>query len=1516
VKDPNVSSAPEMMREGSIESARGTSPAANAPLASRLPLELPAIESTEATAALEQKGLTDSAQWRLQEKKSDSRELQEILKRADRILSTALRPKRSRKLLAAAAPNSDLRGHRPLLEMTIRELSEILRSDHPLPQALPTAESTQPLPRAYLASHDYLLAESWKFSEPSFVPYFRGVEKRGDFEIAELWLLSPMLQLNLIAHIAEIITPAEAGPETPSITQLCSILTEVRQANWKEIFSQLSLTEHILESDPAKIYSLMDFESCDSYREAIQELAQFSESSESEIASLAVNLAAQALANTTTDSPSALRHGHVGYFLIDKGRRLIESQIRYRPQGEAFLRHLVQEVPGVFFFVGIEFILLAIMAFVLSSLQTGVPFILGTILLLLPASQAAIEVTNQLLMFLVPPRKLPKLDFSAGIPDSCFTAVAVPTLLMNEEQVRDLARDLEIRYLGNRDPNLCFVLLTDTPDSSLPVDEKDELVGLCSELIAELNSRYTINAHDRFFQLHRHRRFNEVENTWMGWERKRGKLLDFNEFLRGSSDRFPVKVGNVAILENVRYVLTLDSDTQLPRDSARQLVGAIAHPLNRAQIDPVTNVVTDGYGVLQPRVGISVHSVNQSRLAYIYSGQTGLDTYTHATSDIYQDLFQEAIFTGKGIYEVDVFRKVLGDRFPSNAILSHDLIEGSYARTGLVSDVEVIDDYPSHFRAYSRRKHRWVRGDWQILRWLLPSVRNAQGEKVENPLSMVSRWKILDNLRRSMFETALFILFLCSWFFLPGSPVFWTAATIALLLIPGYTQAALSLARVSRPEHFWATFQQIFDDFITNQINALLLLAFLAHQSLITLDAVVRTVFRLTVSHRNLLQWETAAQSEMENKRKTPVDVYMDLTPLVAIVIGGCLWYFKPHSLPVAAPILLLWAFAKPLTKWLDRPLRPAKNALTNSDVQFVRQLALKTWRYFREYATAEDNWLVPDNIQGDTGEIAHRISTTNLGMQLNAQYAALNLGFLTLPRFTELARNTMNTAMKLPRHRGHMVNWYDSCTLAPLEPQFISSVDNGNLACCLWTLKQGCLASLDQPLFPPTLFSSVADGLAVAIESRKSVDPQSPSIAALEKICTEIASAQSNLADWCVASRKCLQQIEVVTLEIDAAQDPHTHWWLAASHEKLRDILSLATALAPWMLHEFQSGSNSDSTSFDSAGLANLSLNSARTVYPVLLEKAQASAQTEFATALQNSIQQAAQFRAQLQDLASDSHQLVADMDFNLLYDPRRKALSVGYDVKNQRREASCYDLLASEARTAVFIAIAKGDIPQLSWFSMARTHTRYAGQNALLSWTGTMFEYLMPTLWFKTYPSTLLHDGMHSVVACQQAYVAKHAIPWGISEGAASEKNDSGHYFYYAFGLPELALKADASSRIVITPYASALALSLNPPAVIANFREMVSRGWSSPYGFYESADYVQDSATNKSEFRVVRSWMAHHQGMILLSVCNLLGNGVFQELFHQEPMVAATERVLHEKRLTPLNLELVTVDNERTN
>lgn len=1424
-----------------------------------------------------------------------------------------------------SAPLSDsahwLLENERFFEIAFRETEDLKKQTESLPQIQGRDERGKRIPRAYAAARSYLQAAGFSFNLVAFETYFDSVQEQAPFEIGELWALRPLVLLLLLEEIAlatvrlrQSVVHTSGGRASElnvPVSHLILALRSLADTDWTKVVGCLSDVERALCQDPAGAYARMDFESRNLYWQAIQELARHSQVSEREIAQKAIACSRSAANRSAFKTRLIERRSHVGYYVVDRGRLTLERQIGYRPPFSRQVQKAVQQVPDIFYLVGIEVVTFAIVTFILSGLPPHVPILWAALFLLIPATEPAVGVVNQFVSLLLPPRLLPRLDFSRGIPEDCATVVAIPTLIIDEPQVRQLVRDLEIRYVGNRDRNLHFALLTDSPDSPQPVDECDRLVDLCSELIEDLNGRYRGQRGGGFFHFHRHRVYNPSEGAWMGWERKRGKLLDFNNLLRGKYDSFPVKVGDLSVLSNVRYVITLDADTQLPRDSARRMIATMAHPLNRAIVNPSTNTVVEGYGILQPRVGISVRSAHRSRLANIYSGQTGFDIYTHAVSDVYQDLIGEGSFTGKGIYEVDVFQRVLSGRFPINAVLSHDLIEGAYARAGLISDVELIDDYPSHFIAYSRRKHRWVRGDWQIMRWVLPRVPGPSGNHVPNPISVMSSWKILDNMRRSLLEVATFALLLAGWLFLPGGATRWSVAVLALLLIPSYLRLVLSLARIFRVKNLTGYLGEVGEAFVADQVNVFMLLAFLSHQTLVTVDAIVRTIVRVTITRRKLLEWETTAESELRKCQRTPVDLYLAWTPVVSLVIAGLLAVVHSKALLVAVPVLTLWAFSGPLAEWFNRPMRPAKSNIDKSDEVFLRMSALRTWRYFGTFGEGEARWLIPDNFQEEPSAVAQRISPTNIGLLLNARLAAWSMGYLSLTEFVEDTEKSLSTLRRMSRYHGHFFNWYDLESLEPLNPLLISTVDSGNLACCLWTLKQGCQKLIDGPVFGVQFWEGIQDHLQMIFECAQR--PASDHFAGLlaGRLKSWLDRPAKDVSAWIQdlpELERGLSRVQNEFLNGAHQEVSELQFWVGEACSRLAHVRKMTRSLVPWLLPDFrelpeysQLGISSDVSSLTVAALPEL-LHSLEARLNSICQDDQAEEKTaamaeSIRSLIPACLREAEDLGQRLKNLGEQAGALVQEMDFGLLYNANRKVLSVGYDVANQHLEKSCYELLGSEARTAAFIAIAKGDVPQESWLHLGRAHARYAGHRVLLSWSGTMFEYLLPALWMRTYPHTILDQTLRAVVRCQRAATKKKHIPWGISESACKHRDSSGIYQYYAFGLRRLAMRPKTYKGLVISAYSSFLALQVDAPNALRNLRSMKKRGWVGPYGFYEAADFTRCNLGNGEEPEVIRSWMAHHQGMILLSICNFLSDSLMQDLFHSEPMVAATERLLHE-------------------
>ena len=1403
------------------------------------------------------------------------------------------------------SPSSDtIRAKSHLLRASIPALQDILKGGplRRLPQT--RAEDSPYLPRAFRAAQTFLDASNGGFDVDAFCAFTSEFAAGQAVTMEELSALRPFLELGLILRIGDQAALAARGPaganSAAQTQRLFRSLAEVQTLNWNRILETLRPVDRILSEEPGGIYRRMDEASRNLYRAAIEQLSRRSGTSEEEIGSRAVELARWARQNFADDPRLAERRGNAGFFLIDAGRPVLAAEIGYQPSLAERFRQTILRHAELFYVLGIELVTLAVMAFLMSGLPRLSPILATILLLFLPATGAAVGIMNQLSSWLIEPRKLPRLDLSEGIPPELTTLVAVPALLISEPQTRQLVEDLEVRYLANRDANLHFALVTDAPDSLEPSSEDEKLADLCGNLIRELNGKYANQGHGTFFHFYRPRVFVQSEGKWMGFERKRGKILDLNNLLLGREDRFAAKQGDLNLLGKIRYVITLDADTQLPKDAAHRLIGTIAHPLNRAVIDPATNTVVEGYGILQPRVGVSIHSAYRSRLGNIYSGETGFDIYTCASSDVYQDLFGEGSFTGKGIYELETFQKVLWQRFPHNVLLSHDLLEGSYARTALASDVEVIDDYPSHFSAYSRRKHRWARGDWQVALWLLPRVPSFAGPWVPNPLKFIYRWKILDNLRRSLFEITCFLLLICGWLFLPGGPLHWTAAIVVLLVLPSYVELLLSLLRAGSLPNLGNWWKGAEKHFIDSQLWAFLAITFLAHQALVMADALVRTLVRQFWTRRRLLDWETAAEAEEHNRRRAAVDRYLGAMPCLCGGLSVLLAFLRPEALYVASPILLLWAGARWLVKWLDRapskqsaPLRPVQE-------QWLRGQALRTWRYFREKCTESVNWLVPDNVQENPPMAVEHLSPTNLGLLLNARLAAFELGYLTLPELVELSERTLDVAERLPRHRGHLFNWYDCRTLDPLPPRFISSVDSGNLAACLWTLGQACAEFSEQAIFQPSLGKGLRDHVGLLAETARSavghtVDRQMRQLlAGMEKMATTSDVIGLELLD---------EQTQRLEEALPAGKPLPPDLGLARDEvrSRIRAVRLLLETHLPWAMWEHRATSQrlGVASSWQTITLAEAT-NMAEEILRRLDHEAGTIAQTGDERLRQRLVAAAAESRRladRLSKLAQRCDSWVREMDFRFLYNRERHLLSIGYDVDRNVLHKACYDLMASEARLAVFLAIAKGDILLETWFRLGRPCALTNGARALLSWSGTMFEYLMPTLWMRAYPDTLLRESIEAAIVCQRRFGKRSGGLWGISESAHAFRDDMGRYGYRAFGLPSLALGPDAASG-VLAPYATFLSLPFAPAAAVENLQTMAAKGWTGHFGLYESIDFRPAAMRAARKPEPVRSWMVHHEGMSLLAMVNLLANESNIQRFHRIPAVKGVERILQER------------------
>jgi hypothetical protein len=1369
----------------------------------------------------------------------------------------------------------------------------------------------QVAPRILVIAENLLESLDYRYEDSEFNAYMQALQSVVVLGLNELRSIVPALRCVLLEQVAEIASSAlttdlvgsrfAANGHIKRFETCIGSLREINLAPWQEILEPLIAIDAVLRRDPVEAYGQMDLQGREMYRDAVVRLAGYSDYSELEIAELALELASEARENDYgigTEPALAQRQTHVGYYLIAEGQAELRRRAGVRLPLRERARSLLRRFPNGFYLGGIAALTSGTMLILLrgAGLNSAWMYCSAAVALLLPCSEAAVQMINYITSLLLQPKALPKLDFEAGIPFDCATMVVVPTLLLNEKQIRQLVRDLEVRYLGNMSANLHFALLTDLPDSDKQPREDEPLVEFCGQLIRDLNQKYAWNGAGTFAMFHRHRVYVPGENIWMGWERKRGKLLDFNRLVLGQFDSFPYKVGDLSVLPHLRYVLTVDADTELPRGAAQKLIGTLAHPLCRAIVDH-RNVVTKGYGILQPRVAISMESAAKSRLASIYSGQSGFDVYTHATSDVYQDVYGEGTFVGKGLYDLRVAHRVLDQRFPRNSILSHDLLEGAYARTGLVSDVEIVDHYPSRYCSYIRRKHRWLRGDWQVMEWLFSRVPDESGHRVANPLPLISRWKILDNVRRSLVGPATLALCILGWLMLPGRPLYWTAIPLVVLFVPAGLQFTVSAARalVARSSMGIAG---AFESLATATNGAALMLAFLVHDALVSADAAFRSLYRRAISRRKLLEWETAAEAELVGRKRTSLDDYLAWTPALAAAIGAVLLLLRPRALWVALPILVLWGCAKRISVWLDQPPEEASTSVAAEDVEFLRLTALRTWRYFADFSSCQHHWLVPDSVQEQPAKVAARVSPTNIGFLLNARQVACEMGYVTAPEFAEQTRLTLETMSQLQSFRGHLLNWYNTRTLSAEPPLFVSSVDSGNLAASLIALKTGCATLLDKPLLSSSLLEGYADHLRLLAESDPTIE------------MSAFSGEETSKGPWLERLISLVADPAVVALE---PRSNDASWFVAQIQLRKERVLELLAGYMPWLLPEFESlrlrigVGNADEAGSDRCPALIQLPSVVQQLKARLLHEAtwvavcrdEQTKRERLLAMLAGAYEHCAALIGEVRAIAAEAERWVAEMDFSFLLEPRRRLLSVGYHLSTKTLDPACYDLLASEARIATFIAIGKGDVPQDTWLRLGRTHVpTQGGPPTLISWTGTMFEYLMPAIWMRSPHGTLLQNTMQGAVREQKAYAAAKQIPWGISESGYSEQDDAGMYHYAATGVPELALRDRPPERLVIAPYATALALGVDSAGALRNLRRMAGLNWLQAYGFYEAADYGASNGPHAVDPSLVKAWMAHHQGMILLSIGNFICSDIMQQWFHGDPRVRATELLLHER------------------
>lgn len=1333
-----------------------------------------------------------------------------------------------------------------------------------------------------------------------------------------------------------------------SVSHSIASLRFLSAMDWKEFVETLSLVDQILRKDPAGVYGKMDFSTRDRYRHAVEFLARYSQLSEADVAHKAIELATASagrgdapiavvqapekpsdqLATRTATSPlrdeasqqqagesePGDRAAHVGFYLIDKGRPVLGRAVNVQWPWRTLKERCIRRFPMTFYAGGIFLLTtLAAIGFMLKAHALDVQgwkLVCFTLIFLLCASQLAVAVMNWLSTLLLKPCPLPRLDYSAGIASDCRAMVVVPTMLTSLDGINRLLETLEIHHLANRDEHLYFALLTDfrdAPTETLPGDEA--LLQRARAGVEQLNHKYPSIGRNLFFLFHRPRRWNAGESLWMGYERKRGKLTEFNALLRGGSrECFSAIVGDTAILPAVKYVITLDTDTQLPREAARQLVGTLAHPLNRPQFDPKRGIVTEGYGILQPRVGVSLPSAGRSWFVRLFAGDAGIDPYTRAVSDVYQDVFQEGSFIGKGIYEVDAFERALRGRFPENTVLSHDLLEACHARSALVSDVEFYEAHPSRYNTDADRRHRWIRGDWQITQWLLPRVPGPDARRIANPLTGLSQWKIFDNLRRSLVPVALLLLLLGTWLLHPELGSRGTWLVLALITLPGLLAALADVFR--KPEELpWAMHLRSVAGSGGRQLGQIFLtFVFLPYDAYMSVDAIGRTLLRLLVTRKRLLEWQTSSDAEgATSTDRAGFYATMWIAPVVAGASGILLAMLQPAQLALALPILGLWIAAPWIAWWISQPIEPPTPDLSAGQLVFLRHTARKTWHFFETFVTAQENWLPPDNFQETPDPvIATRTSPTNMGLALLANLAARDFGYLSVGGLLRRTQDTLATMQRLERHRGHFYNWYETRTLQPLLPFYVSSVDSGNLAGHLLTLGSGLRELADETILTPQVFAGLRDTAGVLKNLAGENDTLSQLAVELEhapatlraayerleratnhaaQVAASFASREEELKAWSQKlKRNCEEQLEEFRFLAP---------WLRSADSLVRTNPSSVTALADMAVRAPDLAEKL--AALDQAPTLRELSTLDQSLEPWLEEGA---VPAELSRCLREASDHARQRLFTLDNLATQCDELAAAMDFTFLFDAARDLFSIGCNVTERRCDTSFYDLLASEARLGSYVAIALGQVPQDHWFSMGRLLVASRGEPILVSWSGSMFEYLMPLLVMPNYESTLLDHTCKAAVQQQIEYGNLRGVPWGISESGYSRTDAHLNYQYRAFGVPGLGLKRGLADDLVIAPYASAMALVVAPVEACENLQRLAAEGRCGPYGFYEAVDYTPSRLPPGETSVTVQSFMAHHQGMSLLALVNLLRDQPMQRRFMACPLLKAADLLLQER------------------
>ncbi len=1301
---------------------------------------------------------------------------------------------------------------------------------------------------------DHVLPEAQKILSASYLVQlvYRLRDQGSEMAPVAAWLDSRFAAQGVGADT--VVRQEHQSQVAGSIT-VRNIITSMRlisDVDWREMFEKVSSVDEVFAHGCD--FAGMDFATRNLYRNAVEELARGSDLAELDVARAAVEFAARPRAPDVPHTDD--RMADPGYYLIARGRPYFESEIGFRPPATAWLARTARAM-GIGGYVGAGFSVAALLLAIPLTLMSRAGIHAGWLAVLaslglVPALDLAIMLVNCTVTWRFRATLLPALDLEGGIPANLRTFVAVPMMLSSRAEIIALIDRLEVHFLASPGGELHFALLSDWGDSETAHAENDDgLLSIALAGIERLNRKYgAAPAGSRFLLLHRRRVWNRSEGCWMGWERKRGKLSELNHLLRGALDT--TYLDPPAVPQGVRYVITLDADTRLPRETIARLIGKMAHPLNRPRIDPLLRRVVEGHAVLQPRVtpSLPVSGVGSPFLR-IFSTATGIDPYAAAVSDVYQDLFGEGSYTGKGIYEVDAFEAAMRDRVPDSSLLSHDLFEGIFARAGLASDVEVVEEFPGRYDVAALRHHRWARGDWQLLPWLVGLASRGAGSRSGASVPAMGRWKMIDNLRRSISPIAVVAALIAGWTLPFAAAAVWTLFVLATISLPPLIPVIQQIFAHRPGVTLASDVRALATDLRLSLARVGLMIVFQAHQACLMSDAIARTLIRLAITRRRLLQWVTAAQATSARHadlaafyRQMYGAVVVGAAAMLAAVIAG------RASWPLALPFVLAWIVSPAIALWVSRsPPIAARQSLSEPDATALRLIARQTWRFFETFVGPATRHLPPDNFQETPAPVlARRTSPTNMGLYLMSTVAARDFGWIGDAEAMQRLEATLETMTTMKRCRGHFYNWYDTSDLRPLEPEYVSSVDSGNLAGHLIAVANACADWRRNPIARSRQISGVADALAVAL------------LVLRQRVSSPVAD---------ITTRRFVDEAGrlQVSLREAARADEETSELRKSIFQQAALVADIARALAI----DEATPEGADVQFWADAACSCLA-GHGRDVDPQLDRRLRA-----------------VEDRARAMALA---------MDFAFLLDPDRLLLSIGYQVREGTLDPSCYDLLASEARLASFFAIAKGDAPARHWYRLSHAVTPVCEGAALISWSGSMFEYLMPSLVIRAPLESLIEQTNRLIVQRQIAYGGELGTPWGVSESAYNTRDLEFTYQYSNFGVPGLGLKRGLANNAVIAPYATGLAAMIDPKAAVRNYERLETMGARGRYGFYEALDFTPSRVPDGDQLAVVRSFMAHHQGMTIAAVADALLDGLMRDRFHAEPIVRATELLLQEQ------------------